>query len=325
MVGETEALKSVSVTEGESVTLNTDAEMHKDALMLWRFGDKGILLATIDVGTNETSLNEADERFRDRLKLDQTGSLTITNTRTTDSGFYELQIRDCESSQRFLLSVIAKYPGLSCCAEAGICLGVLAVVAAASGLIYYRCRNSKSERQNADKAESVTEGESFTQIQGTGTKQWSYEPEDDLNTEINGETIRTVAVCSLSVKEGDPALLQTAATIQPGDLILWTFGAESCLLVKADSKITDIINERFRDRLKLQKTTGSLKITDIRPTDSGYYKLQIINTEQTTFRIFNVTVTDSSGDRVNEPETSPLLNGDYTDGENEHSAAESSV
>ncbi|KAL0161745.1 hypothetical protein M9458_045470, partial [Cirrhinus mrigala] len=28
----------------------------------------------------------------DRLEVNQTGSLTITNTRTTDSGFYKLQI-----------------------------------------------------------------------------------------------------------------------------------------------------------------------------------------------------------------------------------------
>ncbi|KAK9951781.1 hypothetical protein ABG768_028214, partial [Culter alburnus] len=88
VVGETDGVKSVSmsVTEGQSVTLPMDAEMHKDALMLWRFGDKGILLAKIDVETNEISLNNADERFRDRLQLNQTGSLTIKNTRTTDSG-----------------------------------------------------------------------------------------------------------------------------------------------------------------------------------------------------------------------------------------------
>ncbi|KAK7126548.1 hypothetical protein R3I94_017895 [Phoxinus phoxinus] len=384
MVGETEAVKTVSVTEGTSVTLHTDAEMHKDALMLWRFGDEGILLAKIDVETKETSLNNADERFRGRLKLDQTGSLTITNTRITDSGLYELQIRGSESSQRFILSVTD--PRLSSGAIAGIVFGVLVpvllLVAAAFGLIYYRHRISKLKRQMAvtceEKEETVTEGESFTlltgltQIQSTDTIEWCYEAEDNLIAEINGETRRTlpgadgrfrsklmldettgnltinnirtihsglyklkinndrrtiyslaVNVSSMSVKEGGPALLQTGVEIQPGDLILWTFGAENSLVVKADSRTPDITNERFRDRLNMNQTTGSLTIRNIRPADSGHYKLQIINTEQTTFRRFNVTVTDSSGGRVNEPvtEESPLLNEDVPDGEDEQQSS----
>ncbi|KAK9951782.1 hypothetical protein ABG768_028215, partial [Culter alburnus] len=106
VVGETNGVKSVSVMKGKSVTLNTDTEIHTDDLIVWRFGNDGILLAKIYVETNETSLNYADERFRGRLKLDQTGSLTITNTRTTDSGLYELQIRGSQSSHKtFFLSV----------------------------------------------------------------------------------------------------------------------------------------------------------------------------------------------------------------------------
>ncbi|XP_058616675.1 uncharacterized protein LOC131530425 [Onychostoma macrolepis] len=104
VVGETGGVTSVSVMEGDSVTLQND-QVQRDDLIVWRFGDKGILLAKIDVETNETSLNDADERFINRLQLGQTGSLTIKNTRTEHAGLYELQIRGRESSQRFLVSV----------------------------------------------------------------------------------------------------------------------------------------------------------------------------------------------------------------------------
>ncbi len=109
MVGKTDEVKSVSVIEGESVILQNDVELQKDDLIVWRFGDEGILLAKIYVETNERSLNDADERFRNRLQLDQTGSLTITNARTEHTGLYEVQIRSRVSSQQFLVSVTGEF------------------------------------------------------------------------------------------------------------------------------------------------------------------------------------------------------------------------
>ncbi|XP_067263888.1 CD48 antigen-like isoform X2 [Chanodichthys erythropterus] len=84
-----------SVMEGDSLTLPTDVtEPHGDELIVWRFGDDGKLIAKYDIETNSAKLyDDADEIFRDRLQLnDHTGSLTITNTRATDSGLYTVKI-----------------------------------------------------------------------------------------------------------------------------------------------------------------------------------------------------------------------------------------
>ncbi len=88
-------MKSVSVMEGDSVTLNTDVtEIQTDEVIQWKFEHHHSPVAEINRKTGTISVYDGpDERFRDRLKLDhQTGSLTITNTRTTDSGLYEAEI-----------------------------------------------------------------------------------------------------------------------------------------------------------------------------------------------------------------------------------------
>uniref|UniRef100_A0A8C2C7D6 Immunoglobulin domain-containing protein n=1 Tax=Cyprinus carpio TaxID=7962 RepID=A0A8C2C7D6_CYPCA len=250
VVNETDGMKSVSVMEGDSVTLHTDAEIHTDDLIVWRFGDKGILLAKLDVGTNESSLNDADERFKDRLQLNQTGSLTIKKTRTEHTGLYEVQIRGSESSQRFLLSVTAlPDPGLSPGVIVGIAAAVLLFLTAvvAVVVIYYCHKFSEPKKQ----------------------------------------VVRTEPV-----KSGDFVTLNIDSEIKSDDLILWTFGAKNCLVVKVDSGTTTI-SENFIGRLQLDHQSGSLTIRNTRTRDSGVYKLQIINSEQTTFRRFNVTVTGS--------------------------------
>ncbi|XP_042604879.1 uncharacterized protein LOC109105257 [Cyprinus carpio] len=183
VVNETDGMKSVSVMEGDSVTLHTDAEIHTDDLIVWRFGDKGILLAKLDVGTNESSLNDADERFKDRLQLNQTGSLTIKKTRTEHTGLYEVQIRGSESSQRFLLSVTAApIQVLSPGAIAGITVAVLLAVAV---LIHCQCRISKLKKQvgedkSAKEGESVTLPTGLTEIHKDDKIQWWYEDENNL-------------------------------------------------------------------------------------------------------------------------------------------------
>jgi len=67
-------------------------------LILWTFGLKNCLVATV-----ESSTSYIVERFRKQLKLDpHTGSLTITNT---EYGHYKLQIINNEQTtfRRFIV------------------------------------------------------------------------------------------------------------------------------------------------------------------------------------------------------------------------------
>ncbi len=97
--------------EGDSVTLNTDlTEVQKYLLIQWMFGSTRI--AEIDRLTQTNSTYDGpDERFKDRLKLDhQTGSLTISNTSTTDSGLYKVTVIGKETSyMRFNLTVYGEW------------------------------------------------------------------------------------------------------------------------------------------------------------------------------------------------------------------------
>ncbi|XP_057182170.1 natural killer cell receptor 2B4-like isoform X2 [Triplophysa rosa] len=108
-------VKSVSVMEGENVTLHTDVtELHTDDEMYWRF--KNILIARIkrSLNINPTYYNNNEtEIFRDRLKMDnQTGDLIITHITSHHSGRYTLKIRrnNTVSNKRFNVTVYARLP-----------------------------------------------------------------------------------------------------------------------------------------------------------------------------------------------------------------------
>ncbi|KTF87929.1 hypothetical protein cypCar_00043227 [Cyprinus carpio] len=256
VAGKKDGVKSVSVNEGESVVLQNDAaELQKDDLLIWRFGDEGILLAKIDVETNNHLLNDDDERFRNRLQLNQTGSLTITNARTEHAGLYEVQIRGRGSSKQFLVSVRAD---LSSAVIAGIVVAVLLVAGLLTAVvIYYRRRITEVKNQEVTvEEEKVSEMEGRTVALKTGTK---LHDGDEIKWWFGDDN--------------NPITKFSEWTITDADI--------NC----------DVTDERFRNKVQMGGKSGDLIISYIRTIHSGVYKVQITGkTKKTKYKIFIVTV-----------------------------------
>lgn len=90
---------SVSVMEGDIVTLKSDVTMQEHDKMLWYFNDA--LIALINGDPSKSCVYDGEgEIFKDRLSVDyETGSLTITNIRSKHAGRYETEIIKSKSSE----------------------------------------------------------------------------------------------------------------------------------------------------------------------------------------------------------------------------------
>ncbi|XP_073721380.1 uncharacterized protein [Misgurnus anguillicaudatus] len=180
--------KSVSVIGGESVTLLTDVpDVKKHDVIRWRFRHENSPLAELDRTAGIFSIHDDvhDGIFKNRLQLDhQTGSLTITNIRNTDSGVYELDISNSSTHtihQSITVTVCAL--GLSLGAVAGICFTFLLIAAVTVAVIYYRLRFHWIDKC-WDKMESVLKGGSvtlhtdLTDIQSDDEIEWRFGPQE---------------------------------------------------------------------------------------------------------------------------------------------------
>ncbi|XP_026053242.1 uncharacterized protein LOC113039552 isoform X3 [Carassius auratus] len=135
-----------SVKEGESVTLHSGVVRQPNEVMRWYYKDIPIAEITGDQSNSICSDVQCKERFGDRLKLDQTGSLTIMNTRTTDSGEYKLEIsrkgrlgNSAINEKSFGVNVAVNVPvsGRSSAAAAGIAVTVILLLAACAAVLIY--------------------------------------------------------------------------------------------------------------------------------------------------------------------------------------------
>uniref|UniRef100_A0A671R191 Immunoglobulin domain-containing protein n=1 Tax=Sinocyclocheilus anshuiensis TaxID=1608454 RepID=A0A671R191_9TELE len=272
-------MKTKSVKEGESVTLDpgvgdsvslhTDVETIQQEEIRWYFNE--IHIAEITGDSNETCTDvkckDGKERFRDRLKVNyMTGSLTITNIRTTDSGLFKLQNNSSSESLVQLFSVSVYYKmktksvkeGESVTLDPGVCN---------NGTGSLTITNTRTTDSGLYTLQINSSSESLVQLFSVSVY---YAPEQDK-------------MKTKSVKEGESVTLDPGVVKTTNYLMKWLFNGIRITEINGDISFncTDVQcnngAERFRGRLRLDHQTGSLTIRDIRTTDSGLYNNQVIS------------------------------------------------
>ncbi|KAG1946312.1 hypothetical protein F2P79_013778 [Pimephales promelas] len=99
-----------------------------------------------------------------------------------------------------------------------------------------------------------------------------------------------------AVLEGDSVTLHTGLTnIKKYERVLWTFGTDRTRIAQinnAANKVSlyDVLDGRFKDRLKLDHQTGSLTITHTTTEHTGLYQLQTVGGNDIPPKQFSVIV-----------------------------------
>uniref|UniRef100_A0A8C1RCJ7 Immunoglobulin domain-containing protein n=1 Tax=Cyprinus carpio TaxID=7962 RepID=A0A8C1RCJ7_CYPCA len=317
------AVKSdeMSVEEGESVTLDLGVIKKQNDFLTWYFND--ILIAEITGDQSKLCTDvQCDERFRDRLKVNhQTGSLTIRNTKSTDSGLYKLKISSNSGGtivKRFGVIVgsffsfsfdtdkVSVMEGDSVILHTDVETNQQGRIRWYFNGIYIAeiskdaskiCTDDQCNKRFSDRLKLDHQTGSLTITNITNTDSGLYQIQI-INSRISQKSL-IVDVCDVaaverdkmkrkSVKEGESVTLDPGVIKNPNDLKVWYFNYTRIAEITGDqSKICtdDQCDERFRDRLKLDHQTGSLTITNLRTTDSGLYKLEITNCNSSNISI----------------------------------------
>ncbi|XP_052445412.1 uncharacterized protein LOC127987197 [Carassius gibelio] len=323
---------SVSVNEGDLVTLYTDVKTNQQEEVAWYFNNIRIARITGDLSKicTDVECNEGTERFRDRLKLDhQTGSLTIMNTRTTDSGEYKLVIISSGSEKIFRVAVndvpaaqrdemktksvvegepVTLHPGVTKTPNVVMTWyfndSVIAEITRDQSNV---CTDVQCKERFRDRLKLDHQTGSLTIMNintaDTGVYQLKIFSSSSFREKSFSVTVLDSPdkVKTISAKKGESVTFDPGVIKITNYVMTWYFNDSLIAEITGDqSKICedDECKERFRDRLKLNQT-GSLTIMNTRNTDAGEYKVLIINhilqnsVSVTSLKIFIFTVIDS--------------------------------
>ncbi|XP_073721389.1 uncharacterized protein [Misgurnus anguillicaudatus] len=307
----------LKVPEGDSVKLQTGIpELQDDDQIQWRFNAKDPIIAAINrKSDDEISINcDDDAIFKNRLTLDhQTGSLTITNIKHSDSGVYELQIKNKNTTSYKKFNVLVCFNTLKCTVGDSVTLKTGICELKEDHQILWTCGDKNTRIAKINRASgqtSVYDGNderfidrlSLNKLNGDLTiTNISRGHSDVYKLQINSKSESMCKSFILitkekleSVMEGESLTLHTDLTDIQGDevMILWMFGPKDSLIAKAKKMkmmLYDGADGRFKDKLELDQT-GSLTIKNINSKHTGLYKLQIISKRETNYKKYRVSV-----------------------------------
>ncbi|KAK9967264.1 hypothetical protein ABG768_001671 [Culter alburnus] len=316
----------LSVMEGESITLNAGVEKNQENIRWYLTLENDILIAETTGDQSKICTDQqCKERFRNRLQH-QPGSLTIKDTRPTDSGVYKIKINSSRISTKIFILTVHSFFNVHTDEESAFVMEGDSVTLNTDvktnqqEKIRWYFNNTRIAEITGDLSKICTdvqcnEGtERFRDRLTLDHQTGSLTIMNTRNTDsgvyqlriITRSTISTknfiIAVYDFpvdgikrkSVKEGESVTLDTYVIKNSNDSVTWYFNDTVIAEITRDHNKTctdDHCDERFRDRLKLDHQTGSLTITNITNTDDGLYKLQIIISRISIIRSFSVNVT----------------------------------
>uniref|UniRef100_A0A8C1V6J2 Ig-like domain-containing protein n=1 Tax=Cyprinus carpio TaxID=7962 RepID=A0A8C1V6J2_CYPCA len=298
---------SVSVTEGDSVTLHTGvSEIQSKDVIEWRLAGNRVAR----ISSSEPSIDKA---FVNRLQLDsQTGDLTIPTINTTDSGDYTLKIRRSSrsSDMTFSVSVSAdEAKPVSVMEGDSVTLRTDPTYTQRYDVIQWRFGQQKSLVAEINRTAGIfniydgPDGRFRDRLQldhqtgsliitNIGTTHSGLYEADIISTSSRYTIHHTQSfsvtvradVESMSVLKGGSVTLRTSLTrTQSIEQIRWTFGDDGKLIADLNGPV----NKKWNN-IGLNNQTGDLTISNIQTDQYGDYKVQINTRTMTLHRKYQI-------------------------------------
>ncbi|XP_056304007.1 uncharacterized protein LOC130216143 [Danio aesculapii] len=317
---ETEVVESVSVTVGDSLTLQTNvSQIEPNGVLDWRFGEKIIA----SVNNDPKNITHGITNASDRLELNrQTGNLKITNVKMADSGLYKLEIFSPSGSTRKKFYVIVndtvsdgvKVESVRERDSVILPTGldqlqrddrltwkfkktIIAQINQTCGM--FTVYDAVLDRRFKDRLLLNKQDGSLIITSVRLNISGLYEVE--INRTSRG--FSTHKTFSVSVIDGDDMLSVTegtSATFQSGifkihqaDVIIWRCEHGDSVIAKISNgtfSTFDGADGRFRDTLELDHKTGSLTIQNIKTGHAGLYHMDMIGSRRTIFKRISLSV-----------------------------------